>query len=123
MCLGDVEWQLSLQTAPSTKTKSGDALPREHGLERLEEYLDLAITIETRENGGEILNSQYDLWSLLWQENEPPELDDGIEGQNSGLEVIVALTRDLSIILEAIGEAEQGTEHLGVHAGIAAVDC
>ena len=82
----------------------------------------MAITIKVREHGGQILDGKDDLWCLLGQEDEPPELDDGIESQNSRLEVIVALAWHLGVILEAISETEDGSERLGVHAPFTAID-
>ena len=78
-----IEWKLGLQTAPGTQTKGSEALVRQQCLERFEEYLDLAISIEARKHGGQILQGKYDFWRLLWQQDEHPELNNSIEGQNS----------------------------------------
>lgn len=44
--LSYVEWQFSLQTAESSGHQTGEAFEREQGSERLEEHLDLAVSIK-----------------------------------------------------------------------------
>ena len=64
--------------APLTSPRRGKrwSFPRKQRLECFKEYLNLAITVETGEDGSEVLHGENDFWCLFWEEDEPPELDD-----------------------------------------------
>ena len=73
--LRHVEWKFTLETAPGPRQESGHSLDGEHGVEGLEEDLDLAVSVQSGEQGDEILAGEDNLWSFLGKKDEPPELE------------------------------------------------
>ena len=59
---------------------------------------------------------EHDLRPLGWEEDEPPELVEGVQGKDGVLKVVEAFTGCLGVVLEAISEAEEDSEDIAVKA-------
>ena len=59
---------------------------------------------------------EHDLRPLGWEEDEPPQLVEGVQGKDGVLKVVEAFTGCLGVVLEAVHEAEEDSEDIAVKA-------
>ena len=78
--------------------------------------MNLALGIEGGGNIDEVIDGDHEGSPLPWQEDKVELLHEGVKSKDGGLDILVAHTSNLSIVLEAVSEAQDGSKEWGVDA-------